>query len=191
MSGIGSRKVYTKEFKKETVLLVLERGMTVSQVSEDLEIGTETIYRWIRTYKSDPINSFPGKGRLKPEDDAILLAQQPGISSTVNPDPKDDYANSGYGLYMTSNICKTGGDFVIASGTRLFGINARFFGFFDNSFKGTAIRMRLSTNNIYSLSKISSELLEKGEQIARNNKKSSVITASKVTKLLTQKNIDD
>jgi len=41
MSGIQSRNVYTKEFKKETVLLVLERGMTVSQVSEDLEIGTE------------------------------------------------------------------------------------------------------------------------------------------------------
>ena len=71
MSGIQSRRVYTKEFKKETVLLVLERGMTVSQVSEDLEIGTETIYRWIRTYKSDPINSFPGKGRLKPEDEKL------------------------------------------------------------------------------------------------------------------------
>ncbi len=71
MSGIQSRNVYTKEFKKETVLLVLERGMTVSQVSEDLEIGTETIYRWIRQYKSDPINSFPGKGRLKPEDEKL------------------------------------------------------------------------------------------------------------------------
>lgn len=71
MSGIQSRKVYTKEFKKETVLLVLERGMTVSQVSEDLEIGTEIIYRWIRKYKSDPINSFPGKGRLQPEDEKL------------------------------------------------------------------------------------------------------------------------
>jgi len=43
MSGIQSRNVYTKEFKKETVLLMLDRGMTVSQISEDLEIGTETI----------------------------------------------------------------------------------------------------------------------------------------------------
>lgn len=71
MSEIRSRKVYTKEFKKETVLLVLERGMTVSQVSEDLGIGAEIIYRWIRKYKSDPTNSFPGKGRLKPEDEKL------------------------------------------------------------------------------------------------------------------------
>lgn len=42
--------------------------MSVSQVSKDLEIGTETIYRWIRQYKSDSENSFPGKGNLRPED---------------------------------------------------------------------------------------------------------------------------
>ncbi len=68
MEGIGRRRVYTKEFKEETVQLVLERGLSVTQVSKDLDIGTETIYRWIRKYKSDPINSFPGKGNLSPED---------------------------------------------------------------------------------------------------------------------------
>ena len=68
MEGIQSRRVYTKEFKEETVQLVLERGMSVSQLSKDLGIGTETIYRWIRKYKSDPINSFPGKGNLSLED---------------------------------------------------------------------------------------------------------------------------
>ena len=40
-----ARRVYTKELKEETVHLVLTRGMSVSQVSKDLEIGTETIYR--------------------------------------------------------------------------------------------------------------------------------------------------
>lgn len=62
------RRVYTKEFKEETIQLVLNRGMSVS---EDLDIGTETIYRWTRQYKSDPINSFHGKGRLKPEDEKL------------------------------------------------------------------------------------------------------------------------
>lgn len=65
------RRVYRKEFKEETIHLVLTRGMTVSQVSKDLEIGTETIYRWIRQYKSDPENSFPGKGHQKPEDEKL------------------------------------------------------------------------------------------------------------------------
>lgn len=68
MEGVAGRRVYTKEFKEETVQLVLKRGLSVSQVSKDLDIGTETIYRWIRKYKSDPINSFPGQGNLNPED---------------------------------------------------------------------------------------------------------------------------
>ena len=66
-----TRRVYTKEFKEETVHLVLRRGMSVSQVSKDLEIGSDIIYSWIRKYKSDPENSFPGKGHLKPEDEKM------------------------------------------------------------------------------------------------------------------------
>jgi transposase len=71
MEGIQRRRVYTREFKEETIQLVLNRGMSVSQVSKDLEIGSELIYSWIRKYKSDPENSFPGKGRLKPEDEKL------------------------------------------------------------------------------------------------------------------------
>ncbi len=71
MSVIQSRRVYSKEFKEETIQLVLKRGMSVSQVSKDLDIGTEIIYRWIRQYKIDPTNSFPGKGYLKPEDEKL------------------------------------------------------------------------------------------------------------------------
>ncbi len=48
MEVISGRRVYTKEFKEETVQLVLKRGLSVFQVSKDLDIGTETIYRWIR-----------------------------------------------------------------------------------------------------------------------------------------------
>jgi len=69
--GVQSRRVYTKEFKEETIGLILNRGMSVSQVSRDLSIGTETLYRWIRQYKSDPEHSFPGKGHQKPEDEKI------------------------------------------------------------------------------------------------------------------------
>jgi len=65
------RRVFTKEFKEETVHLVLTRGMSVSQVSKDLEIRADLIYNWIRKYKSDPENSFPGKGHLKPEDEKM------------------------------------------------------------------------------------------------------------------------
>jgi len=70
------RRVFTKEFKEETVHLVLTRGMSVSQVSKDLEIRADLIYNWIRKYKSDPENSFPGKGHLKPEDEKMLKLER-------------------------------------------------------------------------------------------------------------------
>jgi len=34
-----------------------------------LGINENLIYRWIKQYKEDPRDSFPGKGRLKPEDE--------------------------------------------------------------------------------------------------------------------------
>ena len=49
-----TRRIYTKEFKEETVVLILNRGMSVTQVSKDLSIGTETIYKCLRQLKSDP-----------------------------------------------------------------------------------------------------------------------------------------
>ena len=69
--GVQSRRVYIKEFKEETIGLILNRGMSVSQVSKDLSIGTETLYRWIRQYKSDSQNSFPDKGHKKPEEEEM------------------------------------------------------------------------------------------------------------------------
>jgi transposase len=65
------RRVYTKEFKEETIALVLNRGMSVSQVSKDLDIRADLLYSWIRKYKSDPEHSFPGKGHQKPEDEEL------------------------------------------------------------------------------------------------------------------------
>jgi len=71
MEGIQKRRVFTKEFKNETISLVPDRGMKVKDVSKDLGVDTVLIYQWIRKYKSDPEHSFPGKGKLKPEDDKM------------------------------------------------------------------------------------------------------------------------
>ena len=66
-----SRRVYTREFKENTVHLVLTRGLSVSEVAKDMGIRNDLLYAWIRKYKSDPENSFPGKGHLKPEDEKL------------------------------------------------------------------------------------------------------------------------
>ena len=66
MSQIKNRKVYNTEFKQETVKLVLEGDKRVSEVAEGLGISEGLLYRWIRKYKEDPKESFPGHGKLKP-----------------------------------------------------------------------------------------------------------------------------
>jgi len=37
-------RVYTKEFNEETVQLVLQRGMSISQFFKDFDIGSDLIY---------------------------------------------------------------------------------------------------------------------------------------------------
>jgi len=58
---------YDKDFKVNTVKLVLEEGKVAAQVARDLEISEKTLYGWITQYKNDAKHSFVGSGHLKPE----------------------------------------------------------------------------------------------------------------------------
>ena len=51
--------------------LVTERHRKVSEVEHNLDISKGTLARWIREHKADPVESFPGKGRLKAKDEEI------------------------------------------------------------------------------------------------------------------------
>ena len=42
----------------------------------DLGIHENTIYKWMRQYKADPGGAFPGKGRLKPQDEEFRRLQR-------------------------------------------------------------------------------------------------------------------
>ena len=71
--GRGS---YSREFKEDAVRLVTEKGIPVTQVAMDLGIHENTIYKWMRQYKADPVGAFPGKGRLKPQDEEFRKLQR-------------------------------------------------------------------------------------------------------------------
>ena len=62
------RRVFTREFKLEAVKLVKERGVSVSQVAKDLDIGAGVIGRWVRESSSHRAQAFPGRGQMKPDD---------------------------------------------------------------------------------------------------------------------------
>jgi transposase len=65
------RKKYSTTFKLEAIRLVTEEGRNVSEVERNLDISQGVLSRWVREKKSDPKDAFPGKGRLKANDEEI------------------------------------------------------------------------------------------------------------------------
>lgn len=65
------RKIYTREFKVEAVKLATETGQSVSRVARDLGLNENTLWRWRRQLKDDPQTAFPGRGRLKPQEEEL------------------------------------------------------------------------------------------------------------------------
>ena len=71
MAEYHRRRVYDKAFKLEAVRLVLEEGRKASEVERQLNIGKNTVARWVRQFSDDLQHAFPGKGRLKPADQEL------------------------------------------------------------------------------------------------------------------------
>ena len=65
------RRRYDKEFKISAVKMILEEGMSTAEVSRDLGVNENSLYKWKSEYVSDQQNVFPGKGRMKPEEEEI------------------------------------------------------------------------------------------------------------------------
>ena len=57
-----ARKSYDKQFKMAAVKLVLEDNMSVSEVSKELDIHYNSLYRWISEYEEYGESAFPGHG---------------------------------------------------------------------------------------------------------------------------------
>ena len=57
-----ARKSYDKQFKMSAVKLVLEDNMTVAEVSKELDIHYNSLYRWISEYEEYGESAFPGHG---------------------------------------------------------------------------------------------------------------------------------
>lgn len=58
------RRKFTKEFKVEACKLVLEKDRGIREVAQNLGIGEGMLGRWVRTYRSNRSEAFPGEGNL-------------------------------------------------------------------------------------------------------------------------------
>ena len=70
------RKGYSKEFKLEAIRLVLEQKRTRSAVERELGIGQGSLHRWIKEYREDKSNVFPGKGHCRPDEEELRMLKR-------------------------------------------------------------------------------------------------------------------
>ncbi|WP_242929044.1 hypothetical protein [Pontibacter vulgaris] len=101
--------------------------------------------------------------------DAIEWSLQPGVSGKVYPGqkkkPKGEWANSGYGLFMTSSICRMGGSFFISTGDKGLFITEKQKRVMNLETHGTAVYLSINLNQIYELSKM---LYDFGRNVPKN-----------------------
>ena len=71
MEGDRKRKTYDKEFKLDAVRLIVEEGRSVASVARDLGVNENSLHHWKKKYAEDGKESFPGHGKLKPEDEEL------------------------------------------------------------------------------------------------------------------------
>jgi len=64
---MAERRQYSREFKLEAIRLVTERGVTVAQAARELDVHENMLRKWVRIYRQDADNAFPGQGVLPPE----------------------------------------------------------------------------------------------------------------------------
>lgn len=71
MGKEDKRRHFTREFKRDAVQLVTEKGMPVGKIARDLDIHPNLLHLWRRKFLKDGEKAFTGKGRVKPENAEI------------------------------------------------------------------------------------------------------------------------
>ncbi len=57
------RRRFTRELKLEAVRRVQETGRTQAQVAEEIGVSSNTLCRWMKEFRAEKADPFPGKGR--------------------------------------------------------------------------------------------------------------------------------
>jgi transposase len=70
------KRYFSREFKRDAVDLVVNKGMSASKVARDLGVHPNLIHVWRRRHFDDGEDAFVGKGNLKPEDAKLKKLQK-------------------------------------------------------------------------------------------------------------------
>lgn len=106
--------------------------------------------------------------RFRTDKEALEMSLWPGVSGKTHlPSASGEWANSGYGLYMTSRLSRHGGNSAIASGDACIVLSKSMRKEnFSTCLKGTAIRMNLDTTEIGNVSARLRQFRKEAQSIA-------------------------
>jgi transposase len=76
MGAKSERRQFTQEFKRNTVKLVMEKGVPVRKVARDLDIHPNLVHQWRRMFMAEGDGAFVGTGNLKTEDAELKRLQK-------------------------------------------------------------------------------------------------------------------
>ena len=65
------RRKFDKAFKEQAAMRVISGEITISKMADELGVHHTTVRDWVKNFKRDGQNAFPGSGNLKPEDAEI------------------------------------------------------------------------------------------------------------------------
>lgn len=63
------RRRFDKQFKLDALKMASQSDRSLASIARDLGIHANLLYRWREEFEVDSGNAFPGKGKLKPEDE--------------------------------------------------------------------------------------------------------------------------
>ncbi len=64
-----TRKTYTAEFKLNAVRMVTDQHLAVAEVARRLGITESRLHDWLKAFRAQGADAFPGHGRLAPHDE--------------------------------------------------------------------------------------------------------------------------
>lgn len=110
---------------------------------------------------------------IKDDKDAVKLSLLPGISGKMFKGVKqrndDPWQNSGYGLYMTSRICRNGGSFFICSGTQGILLTDNNKEYISTNYRGTALKLKIKVDKIQSVALMLKKIRDDGQKFAKKH----------------------
>jgi hypothetical protein len=122
--------------------------------------------------------------------DALHQSLLPGISGKFYKKQKthhnQDLRNVGFGLYMTSRLCRNSENFFICSGNTGMLLCRETKKAYNTNFSGTALRLTLNTQNIDSLSKSLNKFRKEGQEITKKLKGVGRISSEAASFMLTK-----